>query len=43
MKRKYGLIYVDKDDNGNGILKRIKKKSFYWYKKVIEMNGKELE
>ena len=39
MKKRYGFIYVDKDNDGNGTLKRIKKKSFYWYKKVIESNG----
>ena len=35
MKKRYGFIYVDKDDEGNGTLKRTPKKSFYWYKKVI--------
>ncbi|MCF0148344.1 MAG: 6-phospho-beta-glucosidase [Clostridium sp.] len=39
MSKRYGFIYVDKDDSGNGSLKRYKKKSFYWYKKVIESNG----
>ena len=39
MKKRYGFIYVDKDDQGNGSLKRYRKKSFYWYKKVIENNG----
>ena len=39
MKKRYGFIYVDKDNEGNGTLKRYKKKSFYWYKKVIENNG----
>jgi len=39
MKKRYGYIYVDKDNKGNGTLKRIKKNSFYWYKKVIETNG----
>ena len=39
MKKRYGFIYVDKDDKGNGSLKRYRKKSFYWYKKVIETNG----
>ncbi|GEO57114.1 6-phospho-beta-glucosidase [Companilactobacillus bobalius] len=39
MKKRYGLIYVDKDDEGNGSLNRIKKDSFYWYKKVIQKNG----
>ncbi|GFZ30158.1 6-phospho-beta-glucosidase [Clostridium zeae] len=43
MKKRYGFIYVDKDDEGRGILKRSKKKSFYWYKKVIETNGEDLE
>lgn len=36
------MIYVDKDDEGNGTLERSKKDSFYWYKKVIESNGEEL-
>ena len=39
MKKRYGFIYVDRDDKGNGTLKRSKKKSFYWYKKVLERNG----
>lgn len=39
MKKRYGFIYVDMDDKGNGSKKRIKKKSFYWYKKLIETNG----
>ncbi|MCX7950452.1 MAG: 6-phospho-beta-glucosidase [Clostridiales bacterium] len=43
MKKRYGFIYVDKDNEGNGTLKRYKKKSFYWYKKVIETNGEDLE
>ena len=42
MKKRYGFIYVDKDNEGNGTLKRSKKKSFHWYKKVIESNGEEL-
>ncbi|MFS0880708.1 6-phospho-beta-glucosidase [Metabacillus niabensis] len=42
MKKRYGYIYVDKDNNGNGTLKRYKKKSYDWYKKVIESNGAEL-
>ncbi|WP_196593319.1 6-phospho-beta-glucosidase [Pectinatus sottacetonis] len=42
MEKRYGFIYVDKDNNGNGTLKREKKKSFYWYKKVIESNGEDL-
>lgn len=39
MKKRYGFIYVDKDNNGVGTLKRYKKKSFDFYKKVIESNG----
>ena len=42
MKKRYGFIYVDKDNDGKGTLKRSKKDSFYWYKKVIESNGEEL-
>ncbi|MBD1383618.1 glycoside hydrolase family 1 protein [Metabacillus arenae] len=43
MSKRYGFIYVDLDDNGNGSLDRIKKKSFYWYKDVIATNGAKLE
>lgn len=43
MSKRYGFIYVDRDDFGNGTLKRSRKKSFYWYKKVIESNGENLE
>lgn len=42
MKKRYGFIYVDKDDAGNGTLNRTKKKSFHWYKNVIATNGAEL-
>lgn len=42
MKKRYGFIYVDKDNEGNGTLERKKKKSFDWYKKVIELNGEVL-
>lgn len=42
MEKRYGFIYVDKDDEGKGTLKRLRKDSFYWYKKVIESNGQEL-
>ncbi|GIN39580.1 6-phospho-beta-glucosidase [Heyndrickxia oleronia] len=42
MKKRYGYIYVDRDNEGNGTLNRMKKKSFYWYKKVIESNGENL-
>jgi 6-phospho-beta-glucosidase len=43
MKKRYGFIYVDKDNEGNGTLNRSRKKSFYWYKKVIATNGENLE
>ena len=42
MSKRYGYIYVDKDDAGNGTLERRRKKSFYWYKKVIASHGAEL-
>ncbi|WAA10128.1 6-phospho-beta-glucosidase [Fervidibacillus albus] len=42
MEKRYGFIYVDKDNEGNGTLERRKKKSFHWYKHVIETNGEEL-
>ena len=42
MRKRYGFIYVDKDNKGNGTLERKKKKSFQWYKRVIESNGGEL-
>lgn len=43
MKKRYGFIYVDKDDNGSGTLNRSRKKSFYWYKEVIATNGECLK
>lgn len=42
IEKRYGFIYVDIDNNGKGTYKRIPKKSFYWYKKVIKYNGEEL-
>ena len=42
MSKRYGFIYVDRDDAGNGTLARSKKKSFDWYKKVIATNGEDL-
>lgn len=42
MKKRYGFIYVDRDDEGHGTLKRSKKKSFDYYKKVIATNGASL-
>lgn len=43
MRKRYGFVYVDKDDEGNGSLKRSKKDSFAWYQKVIASNGENLE
>ena len=42
-KKRYGFIYVDCNDQGEGPLDRYKKKSFYWYKKVIASNGEDLD
>lgn len=42
MEKRYGFIYVDRDNRGNGSLRRTKKKSFDWYKKVIASNGEDL-
>ena len=42
MKKRYGFIYVDRNNDGSGTLKRSKKDSFDWYKKVISSNGKVL-
>ncbi|WDF82627.1 6-phospho-beta-glucosidase [Lacticaseibacillus pabuli] len=43
MDKRYGMIYVDKNDAGEGTLKRMKKDSFDWYRKVIESNGADLD
>lgn len=42
MSKRYGYVYVDIDDRGNGTRKRLRKDSFYWYQHVIETNGEEL-
>ncbi|WP_127849068.1 6-phospho-beta-glucosidase [Lacticaseibacillus hulanensis] len=42
MDKRYGFIYVDKNDAGEGTLERSRKDSFYWYKQVIESNGEKL-
>ncbi|MGQ5708872.1 glycoside hydrolase family 1 protein [Lactobacillus sp. PSON] len=42
MSKRYGFIYVDRDDEGKGSLKRMPKDSYYWYKKVIDSNGEDL-
>lgn len=43
LSKRYGFIYVDRDDQGNGTLARSRKKSFYWYKEVIATNGGSLK
>src|SRR5699024_6884271 len=43
MKKRYGFIYVDLDDEGKGTFKRYKKKSFDWYKKLIATQGSDLD
>ena len=45
MRKRYGLIYVDAADDasGKGSFKRYRKDSFYWYQKVIETNGEDLQ
>lgn len=42
IEKRYGLIYVDMDNHGNGTKKRYLKDSFYWYQQVIKSNGKDL-
>ena len=42
MSKRYGFIFVDQDDMGNGTLERRRKDSFAWYKKVIATNGEDL-
>jgi 6-phospho-beta-glucosidase len=41
-RKRYGLVYVDQDEEGKGSLARFKKDSFYWYQKVIESDGRVL-
>lgn len=43
MKKRYGFIYVDRNDDGSGSNRRYRKKSFAWYRKVIASNGLELD
>jgi len=42
LRKRYGFIYVDRNDDGSGTGRRFRKKSFYWYRHVIETNGEEL-
>ncbi len=43
LRKRYGMIYVDRNDDGSGTLARYKKKSFEWYKEVIATNGGSLK
>lgn len=43
MAKRYGFIYVDRDDAGNGTMRRYRKDSFYWYQRVIRSGGEELD
>lgn len=43
MKKRYGFIHVDKDNEGKGTLDRSRKDSFHWYKQVIASNGEVVE
>ena len=42
LRKRYGFIYVDRNDDGSGTGNRYKKKSFDWYKQVIATNGEDL-
>ena len=42
MRKRYGFVYVDEDNEGTGSLARMPKDSFYWYAHVLETNGAEL-
>lgn len=42
MKKRYGFVYVDRNNDGSGTLKRYRKKSFYWYKELIKENGESI-
>lgn len=39
MSKRYGFIYVDRNDDGSGSLQRYRKRSFDWYREVIASNG----
>lgn len=42
LSKRYGFIYVDRNDDGSGSMKRYRKDSFYWYQKVISTHGEDL-
>src|SRR5699024_6776882 len=43
MSKRYGFIYVDRDNAGNGTNKRVKNDCYYWYKEAVESNGEGLD
>lgn len=43
MSKRYGLVYIDKQDNGKGTFNRLKKDSYFWYQNVIKSNGKNMD
>jgi len=43
ISKRYGFIYVDREDDGSGTLARSRKKSFFWYRDVIASNGADLD
>ena len=43
MRKRYGFVYVDRDDKGEGTLARSRKDSFFWYKKCIASDGEDLD
>lgn len=43
MKKRYGFVYVDKNNDGSGTLKRMRKCSYDYYKQIISTNGEDLE
>ena len=43
LSKRYGFIYVDRNDDGSGSLQRYRKKSFHWYRDVIASNGAALQ
>ena len=42
MSKRYGFVYVDRNDDGSGTLTRYRKKSFGWYRELIASNGATL-
>lgn len=42
-QKRYGMVFVDRDEHDEKTLRRIPKKSYYWYQGVIASNGKQIE